>query len=333
MDTDRLCAQVKERVAQELQEAADPMARVEVLIQALYETSRSVLPALGTPRKSTEYQKAQAAVADLVSCIAIPLIRAGVGGGRGIAVLSELAEECRDPFLKKKLKVYAQELLSISQRVSVFSKIPMLPLIIASCVVAAFMVYIVWPGSTPAPKMASSAATAATAVPGVQGAPPASTQAQLSCVAASSLQRHETRVAAAVTAALQGEQVTRVRIVNSQVLVPVTLSHGGASVRLELLLDTGATRTAVHESVAGRLQIDPRQARSAMAELADGRMVGSRIARIDLLTVGPFAHPSLEVELICYGGSDAMHDGLLGMDVLGKHRYQIDMEHELIRWF
>ena len=61
MDTDRLCAQVKERVAQELQEAADPMARVEVLIQALYETSRSVLPALGTPRKSTEYQKAQAA--------------------------------------------------------------------------------------------------------------------------------------------------------------------------------------------------------------------------------------------------------------------------------
>jgi hypothetical protein len=39
------------------------------------------------------------------------------------------------------------------------------------------------------------------------------------------------------------------------------------------------------------------------------------------------------VDFIPYQGTEGLHDGLLGMDFLGKHRYQIDMEHELIRWF
>lgn len=344
MDMDRLCTELKLRVAMELKEANDPMARVEVLIEGLYDISRLVLPVLGTPRKGIEYEKAQGAVAELVSCLAIQLIRAGVGGERGVAVLSELAEGCRDPLLKKKLGVYALELLSrkgAPLRTGAILRDARSLFIIASCVVAAFVVYIVWPDGGADGKKPPQATAA---VPAPQAGPTASTRLQWPPAAevdatgerSVPLNLHqETRGAAAVAAAAspQGEQVTQVRIVNSQVLVPVTLKHGGASLRLELLLDTGSTRTALHESVAGRLPMDLRQAKSALAELADGRMVRSRVARLDLLSVGPFSHPSLEVELIAYGGSEGVHDGLLGMDVLGRHRYQIDMEHELIRWF
>ena len=342
MEIDHLCARIKEQLALELRQAPDAGARGELLIAALYETSRTVLPALGTPRKSVQYQKAQEAVLDLISCIAIPLIRDGVGQQRGVAVLSELAEGCHDPLLRKKLSVYAQELLAKSSAhpgQGVGSGGRRAAMLLASCAAAALAQYLAWPDSAPERRpQPVSAATAPAPSSAPLGAgltaslpvPPDRTGTAER--AAASPPAHE-RAPAAPVAAPQGEQATRVRIVNNQVLVPVTLKHGGASVRLELVLDTGATRTAIHDVVTSRLPIDLRAARSALAEVADGRVIRSRIARIDQLSVGPFAHGSMELEVIPYGGSDGMHDGLLGMDFLGKHRYQIDMEHELIRWF
>ena len=67
--------------------------------------------------------------------------------------------------------------------------------------------------------------------------------------------------------------------------------------------------------------------------MADGRLILSRIARVDAMLVGPYTLSSMELEFISYQGSERTHDGLLGMDFLGGHRYQIDMERELVRWF
>ena len=353
MEMNHLCAGIRERVSLELRHAAGPGGRADILVAALYEVSRTVLPALGSPSKSLEYRKALEAVLDLISCIAIPLVREG--DERGVAVLSELAEGARDPLLKKKLSVYAHELLVKSGARREVRGVPAKSAawVLASCAAAALVLYLGWPGGGerkrqggPAPSLQSAAPAvptpapvAAPAAPAPAAAPAAPALPERVAEGARPQEQCEPRppkqekIAAAAVATPHGEQVTRVRVLNDQVLIPVTLKHGGASVRLELLLDTGATRTALHEGVAGRLPVDLRSARTAMAEVADGRMVHSRIARFDLLSVGPFSHPSMELELIPFQGSERMHDGLLGMDFLGKHRYQIDMEHELIRWF
>jgi hypothetical protein len=339
MDIHRLCASLKEKVAAELQATADPLARGDILMAALYELDRSVLAELGLPKKTEEYLQKQAAVLDLITFIAIPLIRNAEQDRRGVAVLSELGETCPDPLLKKKLGVYAHELLVKSAPeepkspalsfVRVFFAAGMTSLFL-------FLLYCAWPmlwsqsdgGTTtvvaePEPLRPQAPAGVASALAPV-GA--------LSVDGAASRDRSSDEPRQQEKPAGQ-EQVTRVRVVSNQVLVPVLLKNGGESVRVELVLDTGATRTAIHDGLVPRLKIDLRNAKASQSELADGRIVTSRIARIDALQVGPFATPSAELEVIPYKGSEGIHDGLLGMDFLGKHRYQIDMEHETIRWY
>ncbi|HBG05374.1 MAG: hypothetical protein A2075_15755 [Geobacteraceae bacterium GWC2_58_44] len=361
MDVYQLCNALKQRVTVELQEAVDPAEKGEILVAALYELSRSVLPELGAPKTSRAYHDGQGAVLDLITFIAIPLIRVGVQQQRGVAVLSEIAEGCLDPLLKKKLAVYAQELLAKSKNREVRhcgpQGRPWFPWLAGSVAAAVLAVYFSWqsvgPGAKPKVLTVAAAPQAAPVAPAAPQAPvctPPVERAAGDAAGARERSEEEARKAdrpaadggAAAAqrvaqlqgaASSQGEQTTRVRIVNNQVLVPVTLKNGGATVRVELVLDTGATRTAIHEGITGRLPIDLRLARNSQAIVADGRVIRSRIAKVDFLGVGPFAMASLEVELIPYHGSEGMHDGLLGMDFLGKHRYQIDMEHELIRWF
>ena len=353
-----LCGALKQRVTVELQRAHDPAARGEILIGALYEVSRSVLPELGAPRKQAEYRESQGAVLELITFLVIPLIRGGGHEPRGVTVLAEIAEGCPDPLLRKKLSVYAQQLLAKSkgdnETVSAERWIPWLAGFIGVAVLA---LYLIWPhgeppvrhevpAALPAPQAASGEPAAPKAAP---RPPPAAGRPD--AAAAGGPQRRDDepgktvrpaaevrggtapRSAASQEALAPGEQTTRVRIVNNQVLVPVTLKNGAATVRVELVLDTGATRTAIHERITRRLPIDLRTTKGSEALVADGRVVRSRIAKLDAVAVGPFVVASMEVELFPYHGDDTVHDGLLGMDFLGKHRYQIDMEHELIRWF
>lgn len=363
MEIQKLCDAIKGRIAAGLREALDSEERGEILIAALYELSRSVLPALGPPRKSLEYLERQAAVLELISMVALALIRGSTGQRRGVTVLTEIGEGCLDPFLRKKLSGYAKELLAQSRlgaekpkRCGVH-RVPwllgflggaLLALCLASWLgvvrhggegeqVAAAPAPAECPAVGPAPP-AQHAAAGQPPAPPAQGAASGQPPAPAPGAPQPEPGRAETRHPAPAPApgkrnGLQAEQTTRVRITDNQVLVPVTLKSGGETVRVELVLDTGSTRTAIHEGVSGRLRIDLRNARSSQSEVADGRTIRSRVATVDSLAVGPFAMAPAEVEFIPYHGSEGVHDGLLGMDFLGKHRYQIDMEQELIRWF
>ena len=127
--------------------------------------------------------------------------------------------------------------------------------------------------------------------------------------------------------------ITRIRLHNSQVLVPVTLRNGDRTVNATLLLDTGATLVSINEEVASQLNIDPNSTRPSVSQLADGRRVPIRLARLDAVSVGARTKSDARIDIMPNSGARTDYDGLLGMEFLGNFRYQIDMQNEVIRWY
>ncbi|GFO67429.1 hypothetical protein GMLC_10080 [Geomonas limicola] len=342
MELKARCAVLKAKLAAELSEVPREQERGELLLAGLYEMSRTVLTELGPPLHTTEYAEKQAAVLELVSFIAIPMIRSASRDTRGVAVLTEIAEGCPDPLLKKKLKVYAQQLLAACSRPSERSsfRVGRVAAVGSFLLVALLAGLVIRSGELPnVPERRE-----ALAVPRPAALPaPAQAQAPLpptSTGGAPSITLKLTKPPAEAAPGSLGEhgqvrgdaQFTRVQVINNQILVPVLIRHGAESIRVELVLDTGATRSSIHEGVAGKLKIDLKSARATQAEVADGRLVHAWAAPVDSLSVGPFTMTGPELDVLPYRGSQGLHDGLLGMDFLAKHPYQVDMERELIRW-
>jgi hypothetical protein len=346
VDIPSRCAALKERVTHELQEALDTREKEAILVAALYELARTVIPELGRPIKSLEYQEKQDAVLGLVSFITLPLIRNSTHDIRWVAVLTEIAEGCLDPLLQKKLSVYAQQLLvkTRGSHAAPKNRAGRVPVLLGLGAAALLALFLAWPepllftrkGAPPAVNLTNPGIP-----PAYQTAAPLAEPAGIERLVVGAGPGPALTAAApelAPQAAVDkgtgiSEQTTKVKITNNQVLVPVLLKNGGETVKVVLMLDTGATRTSIHEGLAGRLRIDLRTAKMAQSEVADGRMIRTRSATIDSLGVGPFTMASAEVNLIPFEGAEGLRDGLLGMDFLAKHRYQIDMEQELIRWF
>ncbi len=127
-------------------------------------------------------------------------------------------------------------------------------------------------------------------------------------------------------------KVTKIIVRGNLILVPALLTYGSKEVSVNLLLDTGATATAIHDETAGRLYINQYKAKKAKGEVVGGAVIEASIIRMDILKIGPHIIRNMDIFIVPYTGSSAKFDGLLGMDVLGRLSYKIDFTKQVIIW-
>lgn len=127
-------------------------------------------------------------------------------------------------------------------------------------------------------------------------------------------------------------RVTSVQISGNQVLVPVTLRFNGQEVTTTMLLDTGASSTTISTEIAQRLHIGKDHTQAVLNRLANGGIVESRRMKLSSITVGPHTQHGMEINILRHEGPNLGFDGLLGMNFLRNHRYNIDFGTQQIIW-
>lgn len=107
------------------------------------------------------------------------------------------------------------------------------------------------------------------------------------------------------------------------VLVPVLLNR---SVRVYLIMDTGAALTTVSPAIAQRLQL--RSMQRSIITTADGRSSAAQIARLDSVKVGAAEANALFVAVLPAPAPGV--EGLLGLDFLSRFKTSIDSRDQTL---
>jgi predicted aspartyl protease len=112
------------------------------------------------------------------------------------------------------------------------------------------------------------------------------------------------------------------------VIVPVTLNGKGP---FKMLLDTGATHTAITADVAAIAGATP-VARSTVITPAGSAV--RPIVAVDRLTIGPVISNAVRPSVVPSGSfdPDATIHGLIGQDVLAALRYTLDFKRRQVEW-
>ena len=105
----------------------------------------------------------------------------------------------------------------------------------------------------------------------------------------------------------------------------------GRQVKANLLFDTGASFTILHESVARQVMLASTETREAV--VVGGSRIPIRMAETDYLQVGPYKIPKAQVAIIRPQGPDQGHQGLLGMNILRNLDYKLDVNRGVIVWY
>ena len=123
---------------------------------------------------------------------------------------------------------------------------------------------------------------------------------------------------------------TRVTIDGNKVLVPVTLGYRKRNVSILLLLDTGASMTAIDEEAAQMLRIRP--GKKERFSLADGQVIEAGVEALNYVQVGPVRKEMHSVAIFKTTGPRRSYNGLLGFDFLKDLNYRIDYDRQVIQW-
>ena len=129
----------------------------------------------------------------------------------------------------------------------------------------------------------------------------------------------------------QAEQrKAKVVIKGNRVLVPVVLGYGGNEIEVFLLLDTGASITALHKDIAD--QLDIRSSHKAKLRVIGGKTFTSNITKLNYVNVGPLKKQDIYAVIIEHEGPPVPWKGLLGMNFLRNLEFRIDFKEQLIEW-
>ena len=123
---------------------------------------------------------------------------------------------------------------------------------------------------------------------------------------------------------------TPVIVRGNRVLVPVEIAHVGRRVQTNLLFDTGASFTILHQSVARKILLAGTESREAV--VVGGSRIPIRMAEVDYIQIGPYRVPKAEVAIVRSQGPDLGHQGLLGMNILRNLDYTLDVSRSVIVW-
>ncbi len=119
--------------------------------------------------------------------------------------------------------------------------------------------------------------------------------------------------------------------IGNRVLVPVTLAYRPFKTEALLVLDTGATMTALHQDVADRLHIMGFD-HAGWAKVAGGNIVRTRRLKLSSVKLGPVERENLDVVIIEHKGPSSSYQGLLGMNFLRNLKYHINFDKHVIEW-
>lgn len=121
----------------------------------------------------------------------------------------------------------------------------------------------------------------------------------------------------------------KANVTGNSVRIPVEIRYLTRTVTANLIVDTGAARTILHRNVARRMGVSPKP--SGQARVVGGARLPLGVMNTDALSFGPVTKEGLELAVI--SPAESMdYDGLLGMDVLGSLKYEIDMDRKVVIW-
>jgi len=127
-------------------------------------------------------------------------------------------------------------------------------------------------------------------------------------------------------------KVTNIMVEGNRVMIPVTIINQGSEIVVRLIMDTGAEGTTISAAIADRLYINVNEGRKGKARVVGGGIIDVSVVKIDSLIIGPHIIPDYHIVVVPHEGAPLDYDGLLGMDVLGKYSYRIDLSKRVIIW-
>lgn len=128
---------------------------------------------------------------------------------------------------------------------------------------------------------------------------------------------------------LRDKMRTPVTIRGNQVVVPVRIVTAGRRLDLKLVLDTGATRTVIHQKAMQGVSLNTR--RKGKAVVAGGGQINMQHVIFERVKFGPYTFENHTAAVIESQGRN-FSDGLLGMDLLAHSGYKIDFAEQVIIW-